>query len=84
MIMMFVYDNYLPNLGNRTDIQWKEVLQQHQIKMSGWSAGLIVQGRGSKTVEIILLSYSMVMDRWEANYYLILECRIHSSFLNSL
>ena len=48
MIMMFVYDNYLPNLGNRTDIQWKEVLQQHQIKMSGWSVGLIVRGGGPK------------------------------------
>ena len=55
------------------------VLQQHQITVDYCSGGLIVP-RKIWTIEKILVSYSMGMDRHKGKNALILECRKHSFY----
>ena len=40
-------------LGRRTNIQWEEVLQQHQIAVEEWSVGSIIRRKQRKDPGIL-------------------------------
>ena len=42
--MMFVYDMNFMTLGKRTDSQWGDLPQQHQITVDEQSGGLVLYG----------------------------------------
>ena len=47
--MMFVNDGDFSTLGERTYIQWDEVMKQNQRTMNNWSGGLRLYGENLKS-----------------------------------